>query len=115
MKPSKLGRSRTDDESLIEMMALLALGARVLTAFKDMNSTDFSMENNCGWGYRLAADFARVHASTGGGGGLGEGPFGPRSAGLGGRGYPGLRSNRDAPASREDAKVPGALTKSTQG
>lgn len=31
------------------MTALLALGARDLTAFKDMNSTDFSMRNDyCG-------------------------------------------------------------------
>lgn len=31
------------------MMATLAPGGRDLTAFKDMNSTDVSMGNNCRW------------------------------------------------------------------
>ena len=59
MKPSKVGRSRTDAESLIEMMATVGLDASDLTAFRDMNSTDFSMGNNWGGGYRPVADFAR--------------------------------------------------------
>lgn len=66
MKPSKVGRSRTDAESLIEMMATVGLDASDLTAFRDMNSTDFSMGNN--WGGRfepvLILRFLRVLAGS---------------------------------------------------
>lgn len=49
MKPSKVGRSRTDAESLIEMMATVGLDASDLTAFRDMNSTDFNMAADGCW------------------------------------------------------------------
>lgn len=55
MKPSKVGRSRTDAESLIEMMATVGLDASDLTAFRDMNSTDFNMAAN---GVLASPDFA---------------------------------------------------------
>ena len=46
MKPSKVGRSRTDEESLIEMMATVGLDASDMAVFRDMNSTDFNMAAN---------------------------------------------------------------------
>ena len=42
-KPVNSGNSRTDDESRMEMTAVSALGTSDLSAFKDINSTDFNM------------------------------------------------------------------------
>jgi hypothetical protein len=60
MKPSKFGRSRTDEESLIEMMAAVGLDASDLTAFRDMNSTDVNMTAE---GVLASPDFALLSAS----------------------------------------------------
>lgn len=62
MKPSKVGRSRTDEESLIEMMATVGLDASDMAVFRDINSTDVNMTAG---GVLASPDFA-LFAGPGG-------------------------------------------------